>query len=438
MKRTIPAALAAAFCLASPIHSSSAAAQDTARAQPSAPPAAAVRDTPRSPPPRILVGGQIRLRGEWDDRHVLADQRVNVYLLRTRLRATAKPLPWITVLGELQDARYLGESDPLLGRGTLDNTAPQLDMHQAYAQIDTPLSLPVQLRFGRQEMPLGNERLVGPATWINPARSFDGARATWFPARTVTVDAWAHRLAAPSVAAIGAQDFYGAWATWRPVRTVAAEAFAMRDDNTGRIRLGPDLGRRILGRNTFGANLRGSVGRLALELESAAQTGQSAGTDSTSREEIRAFLGSVTGSVALVPRTQTRLGGVLTVLSGDGTPGDGRDERFNTLFGSGHRFYGTMDIVPELSGTHGLVDAGVTLAHAPMPALRLLLEGHRFLPQRGDDAFGSEADLTAFWRVAPPFELSGGASAFRTGQLLEPRLGEGTRVWVYVQGTFDF
>jgi hypothetical protein len=423
MKRIVTtAALAAALFASSPLAPSPLAAQDTARAQ----------------PPKIVVGGQVRLRAEWDDRHVLADQRVNVYLLRTRLRATAKPVAWITVVGELQDARYLGEGDPLLGRGTTDATAPQLDMHQAYAQIDTPFSLPVQLRFGRQEMPLGNERLVGPATWINSARSFDGARATWLPARTVSVDLWAHRLTAPAVAAIGAQDFYGAWATWRPVRTVAAEAFAMRDDNTGRIRLGADAGRRILGRNTFGANLRGSVGRLALELESAAQTGRSAATDSAASEEIRAFLGSATGSVALLPATQTRLGGVLTVLSGDGTPGDGRDERFNTLFGSAHRFYGTMDIVPELSGTHGLVDAGMTLSHTPIPTLRLLLEGHRFLPQRGDDAFGSEADLTAFWRAAPPFELSGGVSAFRTGKLLEPRLGEGTRVWAYIQGTFDF
>ncbi|HSU17665.1 alginate export family protein [Longimicrobium sp.] len=396
------------------------------------------QDSARAEGPRIAVTGQVRLRSEWDDRHVLADQRVNVHLLRSRLRATAHPVAWVTVVGEVQDARFLGESDPDDGRGTTDASAPQLDMHQAFAQVDSPFHLPLMLRFGRQEMTFANERLIGVSAWSNTGRSFDGARATWFAARTLSVDAWADRLSAPSAAAIGAQNFYGAWATWKPVRAIAADVFALRDDNTARIRSGDDLGRRVLGRSTLGANLRGTAGRLAVELEGAGQTGRGAASDSVAREEIRAFMGSVTASVALLPRTQTRLGGVLTVLSGDGSPGDGRDERFSTLFGTNHRLYGTIDIVPELSGTHGLVDAGVTLAHAPIPAVRLLLEGHRFLPQRGDDAFGSEADLTAAWRAAPPFEISGGASAFAPGKLLETRLGGGTRFSAYIQGQWDF
>ncbi|HEX8904605.1 MAG TPA: hypothetical protein VF771_07170, partial [Longimicrobiaceae bacterium] len=125
-------------------------------------------------------------------------------------------------------------------------------------------------------------------------------------------------------------------------------------------------------------------------------------------------------------------------LSGDDSPADGRNETFSTLFGSSHRFYGTADIVPEVIGPQGLVDAAVTLSHAPIPAVRLLLEGHRFLPHRGDGAFGSEADLTAVWRAAPPFEVSGGASAFAPGALLETRLGSSTRYWAYLQGTWEF
>jgi hypothetical protein len=156
------------------------------------------------------------------------------------------------------------------------------------------------------------------------------------------------------------------------------------------------------------------------------------------RQEIRAFMESVTASVALLPRTQTRLGGVFTVLSGDGAAADGRDGRFSTLFGTNHRLYGTIDIVPELSGTRGLVDAGATLAHAPIPAVRLLLEAHRFRAHRGGGAFGREADLTAAWRAAPPFELSGGVSAFAPSALLETRLGGSTRYWAYLQGTWNF
>lgn len=387
---------------------------------------------------KIVVGGEVRLRSEYDDRHVLNERQVMVHLLRSRLRATAHPLAWITVLGEVQDSRFLGESDPSQARGTTDATADQLDMHQAYAQVDTPFHLPLSLRFGRQEMTFANERLIGVSNWSNTGRSFDGARATWLPLKTLSVDLFADRLSSPSVASSAAQNFYGAWATWKPMRMLAADFFALRDDNTGRIRKGVDLGRHVLGRNTLGANLRGTLGRLNVELEGAGQTGHGASTDSTRRLDIRAFMGSITSSVAILPKTQTRLGGVLTALSGDGSPSDDRDERFSTLFGTNHRLYGTMDIVPELSGTHGLVDAGATLSHSPIPAVRLLLEAHRFLPQRGDGAFGNEADLTAVWRAAPPLEVSGGASVFDPGDLLTTRLGSSLRHWAYLQGTFSF
>ena len=48
---------------------------------------------------KIVVGGEVRLRSEYDDRHVLNERQVMVHLLRSRLRATAHPLAWITVLG---------------------------------------------------------------------------------------------------------------------------------------------------------------------------------------------------------------------------------------------------------------------------------------------------------------------------------------------------
>lgn len=389
------------------------------------------QDSARTRAPVIAVSGQVRLRSEWDDRHVLADRRVMVHLLRSRLRATVRPMAGITVLGEAQDARFLGEKDP-------SRAGVSTDVHQAFAQVDSPFRLPLQLRLGRQEMTFANERLIGASNWGNTGRSFDGARATWLAGRTLSVDAWADRPSARSAGATGARHFYGAWATWKPAEGIAADLFALRDDNTARIRRGADTGRRVLGRNTVGASLRATAGRLAVELEGAGQTGHGAASDSVDRQAIRAFMASVTASAALLARTQTRLGGVATVLSGDGSAEDGRDERFNTLFGTNHRLYGTMDVVPELAGTHGLVDVGVTLAHAPTAPVRLLLEAHRFLPQRGDGAFGGEADLTAVWRAAPPLEVSAGASAFAPGPLLEERLGASTRWWAYLQGTWEF
>jgi hypothetical protein len=75
----------------------------------------------------------------------------------------------------------------------------------------------------------------------------------------------------------------------------------------------------------------------------------------------------------------------------------------------------------------------------PARHLRVLLEGHLFRPhRRSGERFGSEADLTAMWRIMRPLEISGGASVFFPGPLLRERVGDSPRVWAYVAGVWDF
>src|SRR5687768_10819217 len=84
---------------------------------------------------KVTVTGQLRLRSELDDRGLTTDETVLAHLLRSRLRVTARPVVWATILAELQDSRHLGAGDPASGQGTTDVHAEGLDMRQAFAQI---------------------------------------------------------------------------------------------------------------------------------------------------------------------------------------------------------------------------------------------------------------------------------------------------------------
>lgn len=391
-----------------------------------------------APAPPVAISGQIRLRTEIDDRRLSADEAVLVHLLRTRLRATARPLSWLTIVAEIQDSRYLGSGNPSNARGTTDPSADGLDMHQAWGQIDSVFNLPIDLRVGRQPLSFANERLVGVSNWSNAGRVFDGARATLHQP-DLAVDLWATRLTAPSAGPTESQNFYGLWGNWQPSSDLSLDLFLLRDDNTRMIRRGEDSGAAMLQRNTFGTFFKTGFGMFGLELEGAGQVGDVASNDTVQRKSIQAFLASATLWATLDEASKTRLSLLGVVLSGDGAPGDDRNEAFNTVFGTNHKPYGTIDYVPDLSGSLGLVDMSANVASAPVKGLRMLLEGHYFLPQRiASDPFGSEVDLTVSWRSAAPFELSGGFSVFLPGESLKARIGEDPRYWGFIAGQWDF
>src|SRR5690349_2064794 len=97
----------------------------------------------QSETPPIKLSGQFRMRSELDNRGVIdTTTSIFVNLIRTRLKATARPLSWLTVVAEVQDSRHFGSGNPAQGRGTQDVSADALDMRQAYGQIDSVFGTP--------------------------------------------------------------------------------------------------------------------------------------------------------------------------------------------------------------------------------------------------------------------------------------------------------
>jgi hypothetical protein len=391
-----------------------------------------------APAEPVKISGQVRLRSELDDRRLTAGEAVFVHLLRSRLRATARPLSWLTVVAEIQDSRYLGQSDPSQSRGTTDASADGLDMHQAWGEIDDLFDIPLSLRLGRQEITFGNERLMGVSNWSNTGRSFDGARLM-YRAGDLSIDAWGARLSAPVMGPTASQNLYGIWSTWKPVRELAIDLFDLEDNNSTIVRRGVDSGEAILGRNTFGTYIRGSAGPIDVELEGAGQVGKNAPNDSVARRSIRAFMGSATVTATILPESKTRITALATVLSGDGSAGDSTNETFSTLFGTNHRFYGLSDYLPDLSGDFGLVDLMGGISTSPWNNFKLAAEGHLFKPQRKrTESFGTEFNLVGTWQAGSQFEFSGGAALFTPGEVLKARLSEDPRFWGYLSAVWQF
>ena len=123
---------------------------------------------------KISISGQLRQRIEWwanrlgDD---LGKEVLGTY--RARLQIKAELSDGVTAVFTPQAVGYWGNS----GQGlALDNAnTGDVYMHEAYMLLANPFGIEnVIVKMGRQEVNLGNQRLVGAVGWSQAGRSLDG------------------------------------------------------------------------------------------------------------------------------------------------------------------------------------------------------------------------------------------------------------------------
>ncbi|MBI3072834.1 MAG: alginate export family protein [Deltaproteobacteria bacterium] len=133
-------------------------------------------------------------------------------------------------------------------------------------------------------------------------------------------------------------------------------------------------------------------------------------------------------------------------VSGDSNTTDSSNGAFDTLFGTNHGYYGTMDIftdIPKHAGGLGLVDMGVGVAVKPTTGVDVMVDAHYFQLAHADGSrereLGVEVDLTVAW-IAKPFMLTGGYSFFRPGTAMTNLKagGRGTERFAYVMTGVKF
>jgi hypothetical protein len=387
----------------------------------------------------VRLLGEVRVRAE-AERRAGFDTLDAFTLLRSRLGIEATLSPRALVLLQLQDARAFGESPSLT-----DGRAERIDMHQAWLQYRADVGRhALAVRAGRQEISLGNERLVGASNWTNTGRAFDGVRVTMGPGTGAwSVDALAATVRERGRRVAGSQPvrrdhiFGGAFLDAGPV-----EVFALHDSEaTFRSYAG-------VHRTTLGSRLDVP---LPAPVTVAAEGSYQLGTQTwgVTSQDIRAWMAGVRLAAELPVRALPRAGLGLDVLSGDADPADGVYRAFNTLYATGHRFQGYMDLFLDPAARtreRGLIN-GIASARIALPrALALDIDGHGFwtqqaLPVAPDRVLGWELDLTLPIALGPGQQLQLGYSLFRNGAAA-PLVGLGrsgaASHWAYVQATFAF
>jgi hypothetical protein len=371
---------------------------------------------------RVTLSGEIRTRAEWDRPGAPAATDAFTYL-RSRVGARVAAAPRTTLVLQVQDSRILGA----------DGRAPgsRFDLHQGYVELAAPWrSATIAVRAGRQEIALGNERLVGVVNWSNTGRTFDAVRVLLAPASALpgAVPRWTATAFAATVEERGARAGAAthaadhALAGLHATRALGAAALdvTLLHDVGGRYRAYDDARR-----TTLDARLRtGRVLGVGAELEGAVQVGRqrTLATEDAPRQaqDVRAWLaGARLATAPLGARRAVATIGV-DALSGDASPADGRYTAFATMYASNHAFYGLMDLVGDPAATtreRGLVDAFATASVQLHRAASLRAELHRLATAAGDDRpLGWEADVALPVRVGSTAGLELGLAAFRAGR----------------------
>jgi hypothetical protein len=394
------------------------------------------------------VTGEVRVRSEYE--HVPGLPADLFTYLRTRFGVRVTASPGVRILVQMQDSRVLGTE----GIGVA-SAADVLELHQGYLEITRALHAhPIAMRAGRQEIALGNERLVGVSNWGNLGRAFDGFRVTlsadtstkgvqrWtVNAIGVTVEERGHRFGTTSVDAHPTDHtLIGLFSSRELTRTTAVETAVMYD-GSGKFRR-----YRNSDRGTAYARMRATLPlSLRGDVEGAYQFGhqQYAATDTsvvTVAQAVGAWLlAARLTTPALGPHKAVVTAGV-DMLSGDATPNNATYSAFSTMYASNHAFYGLQDVIGDpAASTHerGLIDAFITGGMSVTNRVSLRAEAHEFSMEAGANTpLATEIDLLMPWRVSSAANVELGYSAFiaRSGAASQS-LGavNSKRHWAYLQ-----
>ena len=328
---------------------------------------------------------------------------------------------------QLQDSRLLGNQNNYAGQTGLDNSYPTF--HQFYGQVSGPFNGKNRIRFGRFEMPLGNQRIFGRSNWGNYGRSFEGITNS---RNTRQGEILFFHLVNTDLYPMNDQFDYvidGFYATSniqtlrnRGTQSIESEKTKNPDSEVlfdyylFNENIVVSLGENTKKRQTLGARIDKKFTRFSIEAEGAYQTGK------YYSDNIEAYLLSLNLEfpINFIPFTKSisfsqeyisgdkyHLGGSDGVLSGFAKP-----------FGAGHKFHGYYDNPLhknfENNSHAGLNEWFIKTKHEIFPDLDLVVKYHSFKDAIDANTYGQELDFVLSKKLPLGGKVVQGYSAYFT------------------------
>ncbi|MDP9170348.1 MAG: alginate export family protein [Acidobacteriota bacterium] len=378
-------------------------------------------------PPWIRFDGEFRTRFEGYTGGSFKPDTTDTYILtRLKLDLTIKPTAWLKFFGEVYDANAIAKSPALPPFQNI------WDLRQAFGELGDSEKGMFDLRAGRQEINLGDQRLVGASPWTNAERTFDavrgeirhrGYRLDLITASVVNVvdGTWDHHQQGNNL-----HGLYGGMEKLVPGATIEPYIFW---------RLQPRV------RNEAGviANMDEKVpglrwvgkvpGGLDYGTEMVKEFG-SLGSDRIHAWAGHWVVGETLKSVWSAPRFYIEF----NHASGDRNAKDGSRGTFDQLYPSGHDKYGLSDQI----GWRNMNDARAGIETRPLRKLGVNVEYNNwYLASRFDAMYnssgtalfrsatgvagshiGQELDFIATWTVVKPLQIQGGFGHIFPGEFL--------------------
>lgn len=330
------------------------------------------------------------------------------------------------------------------------------DVHQLFGDLRfLGEDIPLTVRFGRQELSYGRERVISPLDWANVRRTFDGVKVMYtsepfdldfFYVRPVPIDLNEGLNRKPNQYREEGH-FYGAYSKWRPFRDHYLENYFLAYRDTGDI-VSPNRKAGDLTYYTIGGRAGGKWNQFDYDGELAGQWGQWAG------DTIQAWMGGVDGGWTAKVPWSPRFGGGFDFGTGDEDPFDNVVQTSNQLFPLGHAYLGYLD----LFGRQNILATNLNLTFKPHEKVTTRLAWYTFWNDEVRDAIynvagvpgrrdvngfaghdlGNELDLTINVALDRHTSLLFGYSHFWCGNFIQETGPDQDPDFIYFQYMFKF
>ena len=431
----------------------------------------------------VTFGGEVRTRYEINGQSDYNDttEADDFTSTRVRLNANVNVNDSTSAFIQMQSVRTWGANAATAsgqGSGNASFTASDGDasvgVHQAYFTLKNFATLPVDAQIGRQEVVLDGHRLFGNTGWTQGAQTHDAMRLTHAHDNMTFVYAWI--TANDDALSTGNKDDIEAHLVYFQYAGILGGKFSATYTflNDGCGTNGATCNNQADDLHNIGFRQAGQLYGIDYRGEFNYQFGDArasangvAGVTATGADVDREAymfgvrIGKAFDNVMMKPG--------LTVwydyLSGTSDEDRAKNEfkSFNTLFDTGHKFYGFMDQYlgvgggSAASGTKGLglQDIAVKAKLSPMPGWTLKADYHWFFTAEGvagsptvglignnDNDLGNELDVTLINKYNANTNISIGYSNYTTSQtfrgLRTATVASDSADWAYVMFDVKF